>query len=132
MSNIQIISSHKIDSKASSYIIYLLGLSYVDRIIDFLDPQKGTKDTIELYNFFENGVLPFGEELNVRPIDALNYSEEDIYSVYAINLGINYWVRGYSYAIKDLSKDLLDEYNLKSNNNLDNLFFSNLFYIYCI
>ncbi len=117
MANPQSVLSHKIDAKASSYIKYLLGLSYVDRIIDFLDPTNGSTNYLQLSEFFSNGILPFGESLDGSPLDAINYNEEDQFSLYAINLGINYWLNGSTQAIKSLSRELINTYNSQTGNN---------------
>lgn len=117
MANPQSVQSHKIDSKASSYIKYLLGLSYVDRIIDFLDPTNGSTNYLQLSDFFSNGTLPFGESLDGSPLDAINYNEEDQFSSYAVNLGINYWLTGSKQAIKSLSRELINTYNSQTGNN---------------
>ena len=54
------LEDHEIDSKAYDYLKYLIGLSYVDKIIDFLNPDNVGKTVsyVQLNDFFNSLTLP--------------------------------------------------------------------------
>jgi hypothetical protein len=109
------LEDHEIDSKAYDYLKYLVGLSYVDKLIDFLNPDNVGKTVsyAQLNDFFNSQTLPSGvttDSLKYTPKDSLNLSEKDKFSVFAANVGIRYWLTGTRQPILELTSELLARY----------------------
>jgi len=109
------LEDHEIDSKAYDYLKYLVGLSYVDKLIDFLNPDNVGKTVsyAELNDFFNSQTLPSGiteDSLKYTPKDSLNLSEKDKFSVFSANVGIRYWLTGTRQPILELTSELLAKY----------------------
>ena len=109
------LEDHEIDSKAYDYLKYLVGLSYVDKLIDFLNPDNVGKTVsyAQLNDFFNSQTLPSNitqDSLKYTPKDSLNLSEKDKFSVFSANVGIRYWLTGTRQPILELTSELLARY----------------------
>lgn len=109
------LEDHEIDSTAYDYLKYLVGLSYVDKLIDFLNPDNvgKTVDYADLNDFFNSQTLPSTvsqDSIKYTPKDSLNLSEKDKFSVFAANVGVRYWLTGTRQPILELTEELLARY----------------------
>ena len=113
--NINYFLEHKINSDAYDYLKYLIGRSYVDKLIDFLNPESLNKTVTpsQLHQFFNDLILPATvttESVDYTPKDSLNLSESDKFSVFAANIGIRYWLTGTRQPLLELTDSLLQRY----------------------
>lgn len=114
------LEDHEIGSTTYDYLKYLIGLPYVDKIIDFLNPDN-TGKTVSLFHlqvFFLDASVPSeitNDSLKFIPTDALGLSEKDKFSVFAANIGIRYWLTGSRQPIIELTDDLLKRYGALRN-----------------
>ena len=107
------LEDHQIDSTAYDYLKYLVGLSYVDKIIDFLNPDNVGKTVglFELQDFMLEGLLPSSmTDVKYAPFEALNLSEKDKFSVFTMNIGVTYWLTGTRQPLVELTDDILKRY----------------------
>lgn len=114
-------STTVINKKAIDYLVYLVGLSNLDQIINFLNPESEKSDTEHFYkliDFFSTGILPSSlpgdTNLNGTPIDSIFFDEKDAFSVWANGLGINYWINKSRQSISKISSQTLIDYEKQS------------------
>ena len=128
------LEDHEIDSKAYDYLKYLVGLSYVDKLIDFLNPDNVGKTVsyAQLNDFFNSQTLPSGiteDSLKYTPKDSLNLSEKDKFSVFSANVGIRYWLTGTRQPILELTSERLARYRpgIRAEKARDDFFYYKAF-----
>ena len=133
------LDNHEIDSKAYDYLKYLIGLSYIDKLIDFLNPDNIGKTVSygQLSDFFNSQTLPSGiteDLLKYTPKDSLNLSEKDKFSVFAANVGIRYWLTGTRQPILELTSELLARYKpgISAEKARDDFFYYKAFQRKCV
>lgn len=112
-------TKHKIDNTAYDYLKYLVEHQDKNKIIEFLNPKNveaGIVTAFQLEDFFARGIVPKLNSLNFNPKKSLNLSENDVFSVLAVNVAIRYWLDGSSEPIFELSQRIIDE--ITSTNSL--------------
>lgn len=112
-------TKHKIDNTAYDYLKYLIEHQDKNKIIEFLNPKNveaGIVTAFQLEDFFARGIVPKLNSLNFNPKKSLNLSENDVFSVLAVNVAIRYWLDGSSEPIFELSQRIIDE--ITSTNSL--------------